>query len=119
MKFCTKCGAKISDNDAKFCGNCGAKIFNETFETETEQNTKPQSESIQEIFKQAKATVEVKKVPAKNATLEALVRAKQIKNAIEISKNQSESTEKNTNSQDTTNQTVGLWLSGIIIAIFL
>ena len=47
MKFCTKCGAKLVDPEAKFCGKCGAKIFKEESSTEkisTDENLETVSE---------------------------------------------------------------------------
>ncbi|WP_415275521.1 zinc-ribbon domain-containing protein, partial [Clostridium perfringens] len=38
MKFCTKCGNKLSDS-MKFCNKCGAKVKSVDKDTETNSDT--------------------------------------------------------------------------------
>ncbi|EOU2021460.1 zinc ribbon domain-containing protein, partial [Clostridium perfringens] len=39
MKFCTKCGNKLSDS-MKFCNKCGAKVKSVDKDTENNSDTK-------------------------------------------------------------------------------
>lgn len=44
MKYCTKCGQKLSDG-SKFCASCGAKITNVTIEVETPKSVETRVET--------------------------------------------------------------------------
>ena len=39
MRFCTKCGAAIVDDESQFCGECGEKIIKENISQTTTQST--------------------------------------------------------------------------------
>ena len=49
MKFCTKCGAPIVDDEAIFCGECGNKLTKEEHEDMSDEPT-PEENDFMKIF---------------------------------------------------------------------
>ena len=113
MKFCTKCGAPIVDDEAIFCGECGTKIEKDQLETslsESETESKPQS--VQEIMQQEKTQSE----PVKsNSVLEAMNRAKAMRNTNQ--QNQPIQQPQSTQSTSTTNFSPASNSDGIVLEL--
>lgn len=85
MKFCTKCGAKIFDEDAIFCSNCGVKLVKENSQPAEPEKTEPKK-SVQEIMLAAKKTAENNAIQSeyekKKAAIKAQAEYEQKKSAI-------------------------------------